>query len=137
MAPNGRPATRSSSQARSLTRTFPVGWQPPIYSFSPPSPEGSCNAVIEAMACGRAIVASDIPSIRQLTGNEAARLVDPSDIASISAAIGDLAAHDEAREEFARRALRRSGLFSLEARAKKILDWLVDLRSHRETGDSC
>ncbi|MCA9506602.1 MAG: glycosyltransferase family 4 protein, partial [Myxococcales bacterium] len=86
--------------------------------------EGSCNAVIEAMACGRAVITSDIPSIRDLTGPDAARLVDPHDVTALSEAIATLLAQESRRDELARRARDRSRLFSLETRARGILDWL-------------
>jgi len=99
--------------------------------------EGSCNALIEAMACGRAIVTSEIASIRALTGNEAVSLVDPMNVDAISQAVDHLVCNDDARNTLERRALERSRGYSLEARAKKILEWLEELSSDGAEWDPC
>jgi teichuronic acid biosynthesis glycosyltransferase TuaC len=86
--------------------------------------EGSCNAILEAMACGCAIVSSDIASIEQLTGRQAASLVDPNSIDSIGQAIADLIDDEGERRVLAARALERSERFSIDGRATRILTWL-------------
>lgn len=46
----------------------------------PSSWEGSPNALLEAMARGLPVIASDIPSIREIVGEKAGLLVPPSDV---------------------------------------------------------
>jgi len=50
--------------------------------------EGGGIPVIEAMACGCPVVASDIPSVREFAGT-GARFFDPHDVASITAAMDE------------------------------------------------
>jgi glycosyltransferase involved in cell wall biosynthesis len=75
--------------------------------------EGLPGAVVEAMALGLPIVASDIGPVREAVGAEGnARLVRRGDSVALAAAIEDLLEHPAAARELGRRALRQ-----FEARA--------------------
>jgi glycosyltransferase involved in cell wall biosynthesis len=61
--------------------------------------EGVPNALLEAAACGRPIVATDIPGCREVVrGGETGLLVPPYDVARLAEAIGALAG-DPARRQ--------------------------------------
>jgi glycosyltransferase involved in cell wall biosynthesis len=70
-------------------------------------------ALIEAMSTGIPIIASDIPSLREVLG-EAACFVPTSDGKAIAMTIQQLLASPEETDQMRHRSLARSGLFSLE-----------------------
>jgi glycosyltransferase involved in cell wall biosynthesis len=83
-----------------------------VFAF-PSGFEGFPNVVLEAMACGCPIVASDIPAHRDFLDERSALLVDPTDPRAIAAAIrASLADPDGAR--------RRAGI----AR-EKVARWTI------------
>ena len=94
--------------------------------------EGRSNVVIEAMAAARAIIASDIPSQRDLLGTGAGILFPPADIAALHDALASLTDHDltslglTARQHILDRGLTWPG-------AGRQLDGV--LRSCREAGE--
>lgn len=86
--------------------------------------------LFEAMAAGCAIVASDLPSLREvLTHGENALLVPPDDPAALAAALADLEENAALRLELARRARAAAAGHSFDARARAILDFAVARRS--------
>lgn len=82
--------------------------------------EGFPLALLEAMAAGRPVVASDLPPIREATG-DAALLVD-HDAASVAAALRRLRADEELRRELgARGRARVARLFTRERMVERTL----------------
>lgn len=78
--------------------------------------------LFEALAAGRPIVASDLPSTREiLRDGETARLVAPGEPAALAAAIQGLLADRDAAERLARAAWEDAPRYSWDARAKSIL----------------
>jgi glycosyltransferase involved in cell wall biosynthesis len=73
--------------------------------------EGFGLPVIEAMACGAAVVASRTSSIPEVAG-DAALLADPARTRSLAAAIRRIVQDDELREGLRRRAVVRAATFS-------------------------
>jgi glycosyltransferase involved in cell wall biosynthesis len=78
--------------------------QPSLY-------EGFGLPVVEAMACGCPVIASDLATLREVVGGAAIR-VPPCDVQALAAAITRLAASAELRSELSGRGLERSRFFS-------------------------
>jgi glycosyltransferase involved in cell wall biosynthesis len=73
--------------------------------------EGFGFPVLEAMACGAPVVASDRTSLPELAG-EAAVLVDPEDEEALARALGAVLSSPQRRAELRERGLERSRAFS-------------------------
>lgn len=84
--------------------------------------------LFEAMAAGRPIVASDLPSIREVLTNEVdALLVPPGDPHAFAAAIRRLAGDRELGARLARRAGEHVRRFSWDERGKRIASLLREM----------
>jgi glycosyltransferase involved in cell wall biosynthesis len=96
--------------------------------------EGSGIPVLEAMACSCAIVASDIPPVRENAG-DAAVYFDPQSVASIKRAIVEF--QGTSLDSVAER--RRRGLERIEPyRPRRVVDKLTDAyESARKDGRAC
>ncbi len=71
-----------------------------------PSVDATAVSLLEAMATGTAIVASDLPSAAEwIFEKESGRLVKPKDLHGLSAAIRELLEDPEARRAYGRRAV--------------------------------
>ena len=66
--------------------------------------------VLEAMACGAPVVASDIPALQEVAG-DAAALVEPHDLDALVGALGGLLDDAERRQALRERGLARAALF--------------------------
>ncbi len=79
--------------------------------------------LFEAMAAGRAIVASDLQSLREVLSHDRdALLVAPDDPAALAGAIRALAADAPRRERLAAKARAESARSTFDARAQRLLD---------------
>ncbi len=87
--------------------------------------EGSCNAIVEAMACGLPIVSSDIPEIRVQCKPSFSVLVDPLDADAIRVAIDGIVSDQERLNVMSEKALEHSKQFDIRERAKHILQFLT------------
>jgi phosphatidylinositol alpha-mannosyltransferase len=83
--------------------------------FCAPSLGGESFGVVllEAMAAGTPVVASDLPGYRAVSGSAAARLVPPGDRPALAAALADVLADDHAADELRRAGEERAQLFSM------------------------
>jgi glycosyltransferase involved in cell wall biosynthesis len=107
-----------------LTGYFPAEDLPALYSGArafvfPTFWEGFGMPVLEAMACGTPVVASNVPSIREIAG-DAAILVDPHDTESIAKGIRE--ALCGSRAEWSRRGIERAAQFSWLTTAQRTLE---------------
>jgi glycosyltransferase involved in cell wall biosynthesis len=77
--------------------------------------EGQGNALLEVMAVGAPIVATDIPSTRETLRDGEGVLVPPADAGALAAAIIDLLGHPDRARELAGAAARRADDYDIEA----------------------
>ncbi len=83
--------------------------------------EGFGFPVIEAMSCGAPVVCSNVSSLPEVAG-DAALLVDPVDVASLTAALARIAADEGLRRDLSERGLRQAGRFSWQQSARQALE---------------
>ncbi len=88
--------------------------QPSVY-------EGFGLPIIEAMACGCPVVASDIPVFREVTGDHAL-FAPPMDVASLGAALKTITGSAALRTDLAAAGLSRAGELSWDRCAMETLD---------------
>ena len=88
--------------------------QPSVY-------EGFGLPVIEAMACGCPVVATDIPPFREIADG-AALLVPPDDVGALASAVRQVVISPERRRAMAESGLARAGEFSWDWCARETLD---------------
>lgn len=82
--------------------------------------EGFGIPVIEAMACGTPVVASNLTSLPEIAG-DAAVLVDPLNVEEITGAIYNVLSNSELRRQLVKKGLERAKDFSWEKTARETL----------------
>ncbi len=89
--------------------------------------EGSCNAVLEALACGLPVVSSDRPFNDGHVDDEVGIRIDPMDPISLGSAIGELIDDPERRARLSSKALSRAPDLSHTKRNRELLAWFQEL----------
>jgi len=98
----------------------------------PSDTEGTPRAVIEAMLAGVAVVATAVGGVPELLDEgRAGRLVEPDSDAALAAAVNELLADPDARQELAERGRRRA---NAEFGVGQMCDRVVSLYDHIDTG---
>jgi glycosyltransferase involved in cell wall biosynthesis len=91
-----------------------------VYLF-PSLYEGFGIPILEAMACGAAVITSEITALPEVAG-DAARLVNPYEVRDIATAIQELLENTAMRDELRERALARASEFSWTRVAQQTLE---------------
>lgn len=95
-----------------------------------PDPDSAFTSPIklfEYMATGCAVVAADLPSIREIIGPQDAYWFRPGDAEDLAARIKDATRSPIDAAEIGDRLREKSKLYSWEARAERLIDFLVPL----------
>ena len=90
--------------------------------------EGSCNAIIEAMACGLPLVTSINEFNDDIIDGNVAIRIDPKDVNEIRDAIVELSNNRNLRNKMSSCALEKAKQFDISLRAEKIMQWLEELK---------
>lgn len=96
-----------------------TGRDPVSVSFTSPL------KLLAYMAAGKPIVASDLPSVRELVGDTAALLVEPDNPRALAAGIEQIAGDKELADRLAQHARERVQGFDWNVRAKRLLAFLA------------
>ena len=86
--------------------------------------EGCSNAIIEAMACGNAIVSSNLSFNLDILNNSNSILINPNNIEEIRRAVIELRDNMEKRIQLSKQVLEDAEKLSLDNRAKNILNFI-------------
>lgn len=90
----------------------------------PTQNEGCSNAIVEAMACGKTIVSSDLPFNHDILNSSNSVLIDPNSISEIRDAIIVLRDSKELCAQLSSQALHDAQELNLAARARKISEFI-------------
>lgn len=86
--------------------------------------EGCCNAIIEAMACGKAIISSNLPFNRDILNEDNAILINPNSIDEIRNAVICLRDSKELMFRLSEQALADAQNLTISKRAENILKFI-------------
>ena len=113
----GRVRHRGWLAAEELARLYASAWAVAVPSLH----EGYGLPVLEAMGAGAPVVASDIPSIREVAGDAVAYVSRPLDPDAWRAALGRLSDDPVERAALAQRGRDKAGTYSWEAVAEQLV----------------
>jgi glycosyltransferase involved in cell wall biosynthesis len=98
--------------------------------------EGYSNSLLEAMASGKAIVASDIPSNREILGKDGGFLFNPSDIHALEAILVELVNNSRLRAKWGMKARQLARRYDLDKVCEDFVRKLNGMATKREkTGE--
>jgi len=87
--------------------------------------EGSCNAIVEAMACGLPVITSRGEFNDDLVNDEVAIRIDPLSVEEIRQAIVLLRDDAQRRASMSEAALQRAKELDVDVRAERICQWMT------------
>ena len=99
---------------RALYSSCKVSVYPSLY-------EGFGLPTLEAMACGAPVITSRIPVMIETVG-KSARLIEPTNVGQLTAALAELLTDESARQHFSASGFKRASVFSWERTARGTLE---------------
>lgn len=90
----------------------------------PTQKEGCCNAIVEALAMGLPVISSDGPFNDDILDEKNSIRLDPNDVDAIAVAIKKLKDDKALRQSMSDYSLSRHEEYSIQGRAKRILDFI-------------
>ncbi len=94
-----------------------------VFAF-PTYHEGSCTAIVEAIACGCPVISSDRDFNYEICDDSNSILIEPDDIEAMKSSIIKLKNDTFLRFKLRDGSLKKSKSLSLEGKAKKVLDYM-------------
>jgi len=98
--------------------------------------EGSCNAIIEAMACGLPIVTAKGEHMDDIVDDSVAIRLDPTDVEAIRSAILKLKNNPDLRQRMSKACLEKAKEFDINQRARRVTEWMTRLVEHYRDSSS-
>jgi glycosyltransferase involved in cell wall biosynthesis len=89
--------------------------------------EGSCNAIIEAFACGLPVITSKDKFNDEIINDSVAIRIDPLNITQLRSAIIKLMNNKYLRNEMSKKAIIWTKKFDINLRVKKIIKWMEEI----------
>lgn len=114
---------------RPIDETLPVVYSAADILIAPSLYEGFGLTVLEALACGTPVIASNVTSLPEVTG-DAAILIPPQDVQAIANAVVQLRQDPESRQILIDRGLKRVKHFTWELTAECVASVYEDLLAH-------
>ena len=93
--------------------------------------EGSCNAIIEALACGLPVITSKDKFNDEIVNDSVAIRIDPLNIKELRNAIVELMNNQYLRNEMSKKAIIWSKKFDINLRVKNIIEWMEEIINHK------
>lgn len=115
-------------------REVPVWLSAADFFVLPTKEEGSCNAVLEAMACGLPIITSNGAYMDDIVDDEVAIRVDPMDVNAIREAIVLLKNDPDRRKRMSEACLRKAKQFDINERARRVTKWMCGIVENWKRG---
>lgn len=100
----------------------------------PTREEGSCNAVIEAIACGVPVITSNGDYMDDIVDDQVAIRVDPTDVQSIRRAIDVIKNDPLRRRRMIKAAIEKREYYDIGRHARQIVEWMDQLVSETNKG---
>lgn len=94
--------------------------------------EGSCNAIIEALACGLPVITSDAKFNDDIINYDVAIKIDPLNVIQIRNAIIKLMNNLELHNKMSLEAVKWARNFDIDVRARNIFKWISVIRNNRK-----
>lgn len=91
----------------------------------PTQNEGSCNAIVEAAACGLPVISSNLPFNDDLLTDKNSIRINPNSVEEIRKAIRKVSENVEIRQNLSEEIYIASRQFSIENRADKIIKFII------------
>lgn len=86
--------------------------------------EGCCNAIVESLSCGTPVISSAMPFNDDILNENNSIRINPESVDEIADAITKLMVDKDNYNSMKQYALNHSGDYSIEARARKILNFI-------------
>ena len=96
----------------------------------PTQKEGCCNAIVEALALGLPVISSDGAFNDDILDEHNSIRINPDDVDAIATALKKLKDDSNLRKEMMEYSLSRHNEYSIEGRAKRIIDFIT-VQSHK------